>query len=152
MTHSAHPFVTLGGVQRHDRLAFCAHDKTQHKNNPISMQDGCRINTHLFAFPLSRPAIQTAVTLKEGFWRVGGAWGRRRSCFRWLWILLYLVEKNILYLESDVDYCSKRQRAERSQASVCTHLSMSVILNVAGRDHMTDGIGLHSHFLLHQKR
>lgn len=35
---------------------------------------------------------------------------------------------------------------------VCTHLRVSVVVDVAGRDHMTDGIGLHCHFLLNQQR
>lgn len=35
---------------------------------------------------------------------------------------------------------------------VSAHLSVSVVVNVAGRDHMTDGTGLHGHFLLHQQR
>lgn len=35
---------------------------------------------------------------------------------------------------------------------VCVHLSVSVVVDVTGRDHMTNGIGLHGHFLLNQQR
>lgn len=35
---------------------------------------------------------------------------------------------------------------------VCMHLSMCVVVDVAGRDHMTDWISLCCHFLLHQER
>lgn len=34
----------------------------------------------------------------------------------------------------------------------CVYLSVSVVVDVAGRDHMTNGIGLRGHFLLHQQR
>lgn len=53
-------------------------------------------HTHLFAFPLSGSAIETAVTLWEGP-RVGGAWGWRGSGFGRVWILLYLERLKTSY-------------------------------------------------------
>ena len=35
---------------------------------------------------------------------------------------------------------------------VCVYLSVCVVVDVAGRDHMTDGICLRSHFLFYQQR
>ena len=35
---------------------------------------------------------------------------------------------------------------------VCVYLCVSVVVDVAGRDHVTDGICLRCHFLLHQQR